>query len=107
MRREDFYIDNNIKDGGKTQIISSSVINFDVELLESETALAGGGYIEKWTKKWNSEENICNNPYVEGNFCLPRAIRLSMALKGRDKRTISDSQVINLCIPPCNPELYE
>ena len=55
LRREDFYIDNNIKEGGKTQIISRSVINFDVELLESETELAGGGFIEKWTKSWNSE----------------------------------------------------
>ena len=107
LRREDFYIDNNLKEGGKIQIISRSVINFDIELLESETALAGGGYDEKWTKNWNSEENNCNNQSIESNFCLPRAIKLTMALKGKDKEFVSDTQVINLCIPPCNPEIYE
>ena len=107
MRREDFYIDNNIKEGGKTQIISRSVINFDLEFLESETALAGGGFIEKWTKVWNSEENKCNNSSIKENFCLPRALKLNMSLKGKDKKTVSDSQVLNLCVPPCNPEIYE
>jgi len=107
MRREDFYIDNNIKEGGTTQILSRSVINFDLELLESETALAGGGFFEKWTKKWDSEENKCNNPSIKENFCLPRSIKLTIALKGKDERTVSDSQVVNLCIPPCNPEIYE
>ena len=106
LRREDFYLDNNLKEGGKTQIISRSVINFDLELLESETKLAGGGFVEKWTKKWNSEENKCNNSNIKGNFCLPRAIKLTMALKGNDKRIVSDSQVVNLCIPPCNPEIF-
>ena len=106
-RREDFYIDNNIKEGGETQIISRSVINFDIEFLESETALAVGGYVEKWTKKWDSEENKCNNPSIKENFCLPRSIKLTIALKGKDERSVSDSQVVNLCIPPCNPEFFE
>ena len=107
LRREDFYIDNNIKEGGKTQIISRSVINFDIELLESETSLAGGGVIEKWTKIWDSEENMCNNAAIKENFCLPRALKLTMALKGKDKKIVSDSQVVNLCVPPCNPEIYQ
>ena len=107
LRREDFYIDKNIKEGGVTQIISRSVINFDLEFLESETEMAGGGFFEKWTKKWNSEENKCNDTSINGIICLPRAIKLTMALKDEGKRTVSDSQVVNLCIPPCNPEIYE
>ena len=80
---------------------------FDLEFLESETALAGGGFIEKWTKVWNSEENKCNNSSIKENFCLPRALKLNMSLKGKDKKTVSDSQVLNLCVPPCNPEIYK
>ncbi len=62
---------------------------------------------EKWTKKWNSLENECNRPSLKSNFCLPRAIKLTMAIKGTDERIISDSQVTNICIPPCNPEIFE
>ncbi len=75
--------------------------------MESETELAGGGYKENWTKKWNSNENVCNKDNFEGNFCLPRAIKLTIALMGEDARIVSDSQVVNLCIPPCNPEIFE
>ena len=107
LRREDFYLDKNIKEGGKIQIISQSVEKFDVEFLESETELAGGGYKENWTKKWNSNENVCMNQNNLSNFCLPRAIKLTISLKGEDERIVSDSQVVNLCIPPCNSEIFK
>ena len=32
--KEDFYIDNNLRDGGKIQILSRIVTKFDIELLE-------------------------------------------------------------------------
>ena len=44
---------------------------------------------------------------VKGIFCLPRAVRLTMALKAKGEKTISDTQVINLCLPPCNKELFD
>ena len=106
-RREDFYIDNNLREGGKIQILSHNVTKFDLELLESETELAGGGYKENWTTQWNSNENICKNEEIEGNFCLPRAVKLTIALKGKDENIVSDSQVVNLCIPPCNSEIFK
>ncbi|MBC8260106.1 MAG: prepilin-type N-terminal cleavage/methylation domain-containing protein [SAR324 cluster bacterium] len=104
-RREDFYLDNNLREGGISYALSESVIKFELEFLESETELAGGGFREKWSAEWNSEEKVCN--IVKGNFCLPRAIKLTMALKGQDEKIVSDSQVINLCVPPCNPEIFE
>ena len=107
IRREDFYVDSDIKEGGKKQILSQEVTKFDLEFLESETALAGGGFVEKWVKEWNSDEYECGDPNVKENFCLPRAFKLTMSLKGEDEKTIFDSQVANLCIPPCNPELFE
>jgi len=74
-------------------------------LLESETALAGGGFQEKWSREWNSDEENCIG--TSEPFCLPRAVKLTMALKGEDGNTVTDSQVSNLCVPPCNPEIFE
>jgi len=107
IRREDFYIDNNLREGGKNYVLSEEVTKFELEFLESESALAGGGFREKWTKVWNSNESLCHDLKVKENFCLPRAIRLTMALKAKGEKTISDTQVINLCLPPCNKELFD
>jgi len=107
IRREDFYIDNNLREGGKHHVLSDEVTKFELEFLESETALATGGFREKWTKVWDSDESLCHDLKVKENFCLPRAIRLTMALKVKGEKTISDTQVINLCLPPCNKELFD
>jgi hypothetical protein len=107
FRREDFYIDNNLREGGESYILSEEVTKFEIEFLESETALAGGGFREKWTREWNSEEGVCHDIRINENFCLPRAIKLTMALKSQGEKSISDSQVINLCVPPCNHELFD
>ena len=106
IRREDFYIDNNLREGGKNHVLSEEVTKFELEFLESETALAEGGFREKWTKVWDSDEGLCHDLKVKENFCLPRAVRLTMALKANEEKTISDTQVINLCLPPCNKELF-
>jgi len=107
IRREDFYIDNNLREGGKHHVLSEEVTMFELEFLESETALAEGGFREKWTKVWDSDEKLCHDLKVKENFCLPRAVRLTMALKAKGEKTISDTQVINLCLPPCNKELFD
>ena len=107
IRREDFYVDNNLREGGKYHVLSEEVTKFEIEFLESETAFAEGGFREKWTKVWDSEERFCNDLKVKESFCLPRAVKLSMALKSQGEKIISDTQVINLCVPPCNKELFE
>ena len=107
IRREDFYIDTNIMEGGKYNILSENVNKFEVEFLESETALAEGGFREKWTKVWDSDERFCTDLKVKENFCLPRAIRLTISIKVNIEKIISDTQVINLCVPPCNKELFD
>ena len=107
IRREDFYIDKNLREGGKYNVLSEDVTKFELEFLESETALAGGGFREKWTTVWNSDERLCSDLKVRENFCLPRAIRLTIALKTKGESLISDTQVINLCVPPCSKELFD
>ena len=110
IRREDFYIDSNIRKGGKSFVLSESVTSFNLQLLESETALAGGGYKEKWTTEWDSDESMvggCDDPSIKENFCLPRAIKLTMSIKGHDGNILTDSQVSNFCVPPCNTEIFK
>ena len=109
VRREDFYLDNNLREGGKSYVLSEAVTKFELMFLESETALAGGGFQEKWTREWNSDEENCigTSPLYGEPFCLPRAVKLTMGLKGKDGNTVTDSQVSNLCVPPCNPEIFE
>ncbi len=107
FRREDFYIDNNLREGGKNHVLSEEVTKFELEFLESETALAEGGFREKWIKVWDSDERLCHDLKVKENFCLPRAVRLTLALRTKGEKTISDTQVINLCLPPCNKELFD
>jgi len=107
IRREDFYIDKNLREGGKYNVLSEEVTKFELEFLESETALAEGGFRENWTKVWNSDERFCSDLKIKENFCLPRAVRLTIALKAKGEKIISDTQVINLCVPPCKKELFD
>ena len=99
--------DTQVGQNAKSQRFFKVPNKFEIEFLESETALAGGGFREKWTTVWNSDERLCSDLKVKENFCLPRAIRLTIALKTKVERIISDTQVINLCVPPCNKELFD
>jgi prepilin-type N-terminal cleavage/methylation domain-containing protein len=104
-RREDFYIDNDLTEGGRIQVLSESVSDFQVEFLFREIEQAAGGSKEEWTAEFNTEEREC---FKTGEPpCLPRAIQLSMSLQGASGEIVSDSQVINLCVRPCKPELFE
>ena len=104
-RREDFYIDNDLTEGGRIQVLSESVSDFQVEFLFREIEQATGGSKEEWTAQFNTEERAC---FKTGEPpCLPRAIQLSMPLQGASGEIVSDSQVINLCVRPCKPELFE
>jgi len=106
VRREDFYLDNNLREGGKSYVLSETVTKFELLLLERETRLAGGGNQEEWTREWDSDEENCGTSRGDP-FCLPRAVKLTMALKDERGNTVTDSQVHNLCVPPCNPEIFK
>ena len=71
IRREDFYIDNNLREGGKYHVLSEEVTMFELEFLESETALAEGGFSEKWTKVWDSDERLCHDLKLKKIFVFP------------------------------------
>ena len=104
-RREDFYIDADLQEAGREQVLSESVIDFQVEFLFREIEQAAGGSKEEWIDQFNTEEREC---FESGEPpCLPRAIQLNMSLKADSGEVVRDSQVINLCVRPCKPELFE
>lgn len=104
-RREDFYIDEELGADGRVHVLSESVSEFDVDFLLREIEQAAGGAVEEWSDSFDSQEDACYKKKEPP--CLPRAIRLKMSLKGKNGQTVSDSQVINLCVRPCKPELFE
>ena len=72
--------------------------------IETETA---AGFLEESFEDYvcDTDERTCFEN--KSNRCLPDAIQLSMSLQGASGEIVSDSQVINLCVRPCKPELFE
>ena len=86
-------------------LVDINLDTFPLEFLFREIEQAAGGSKEEWTAEFNTEEREC---FKTGEPpCLPRAIQLSMSLQGASGEIVSDSQVINLCVRPCKPELFE
>ena len=106
VRREDFYLDENLEEPrpeGRSQVLSEEVTSFSVEFLSQEIRRAGGAVEENWESSWNSQEVQC---VKDKSGCLPRAIRLKMKIKDASAREVEDLQEINLCVRPCDPEIF-
>ena len=81
IRREDFYVDDDISLGGKEQILSESVVNFELEFLEQNVRVANSSELKSnWVQEWDSQENKCDSTSNGQTPCLPLAIRLKMSL---------------------------
>ena len=107
-RREDFYVDETLTEGGRDYLLTDRVVLFRVELLEQEIQLADGGTQENWVQEWDSTEGACERNGEENNsFCLPRALRLTLAVEAEDGQTLQETLAINLCVRPCKPEWFE
>ena len=91
--------------GGRIHILSKNVKEFEVDFLYREIEQASGLIKENWISNFNSSEEECNK---KGDPpCLPRSIRLKMSLESDNQIKVSSSQVINLCIRPCKPEIFQ
>ena len=111
VKREDYYLDPNLREGrqeGRQIVLSESVTGFLVEFRLREIQAASGTQStqEDWAGVWDSEEGDCTNPENKESFCLPRSIRVTLKLVGDDGRELEDRQEINLCVYPCNPEIF-
>jgi len=108
-RREDFYVNNDLTQGGREHVLSETVTTFELEFLEQEIKLSNGGFKETWVKKWDSlepqkpvqlQKNIeCrppSNKTLEKPPCLPIALRLKMALTDSAGTEFSETLELNL-----------
>lgn len=81
-RREDFYLDNDMENGGLTVVLSRGVTAFLVEFLPADAD--PNAPQETWLNRWDSSAN--NDP-----LRMPKAIRLTIARKspaGREYRQV-------------------
>ena len=96
-RREDFYVDEDISQGGIEQVLSESVLAFDLQFMEQNILQANGELREVWVEEWDSQEGDCSTtPQLGKTPCLPLALRLTMALKKQNNLIVSDILEVNL-----------
>jgi prepilin-type N-terminal cleavage/methylation domain-containing protein len=91
VRREDFYLDNDLlasRGDGIEAPLAREVVAFKVEFLpwpvEGQTST-----LEEWEGAWDSGQR-------EPGDELPRAMRLTLSLKGKNGRTLSETLDVNL-----------
>ena len=70
VRREDFYLDDDMDDGGLSVVVAENIKSFLVEFIPPRAQ--GGGTEESWRKSWDS------NTRNKGQR-MPRALRLTLA----------------------------
>ncbi|MGK5091434.1 prepilin-type N-terminal cleavage/methylation domain-containing protein [Deltaproteobacteria bacterium TL4] len=104
LRREDFFVDEDMIEGGRRHTLSEHVNGFLLEFLEQNIKTSTGETKEVWVNEWDSKDakkGLCRLPSDRKTTsgkdpCLPVAIRLTMQLKGEDGITLKESAEINL-----------
>jgi len=87
VRREDYYIDDQMQVGGVTAVLASGIEVFWVECLQP--AAAPGQTQETWVKEWNSNTQ-------PDTARLPAAIRITLGLAGKNGRHLKETLDVNL-----------
>lgn len=103
IRREDFYVDDDISEGGLEQTLSESVVDFQMEFLEQTILEADSGEIQEvWLEEWDSLESDCveedkdiSTPENPAPPCLPLAIRLTLSLQ-KEADLVTETLELNL-----------
>lgn len=96
-RREDFYIDNDMTSGGKTQILSENVVEFKLRFMSALTQKADGTMSQTWTDDWDSDEGGCGDPKnPNASACLPVVLTLTMSLQRENEEKVTDTFEVNL-----------
>ena len=88
VRREDFYLDGNMEDGGEEVVLTDGVSAFLIEFVSPNNA---GGTNEKWLPEWESASNTARDR-------MPAAVRVTLAKKNVAGGEIRESQEYNLVI---------
>ena len=101
VRREDFYVDGNLSEGGVEQTLSQSVVGFRVEFLAQMVLAADSGALQEvWVEEWDSLEENCLLPNEDlkdssQTRCLPLALRLTLSLQKEEGLVVTDTLELN------------
>jgi general secretion pathway protein J len=88
IRREDFYLDEDLREGGIEAPLADNVKAFRVELLGPRNPDASPAAPEDWRDRWNSADQ---KPDQE----LPRALRVTLTVVAKDGREIGETLAVN------------
>lgn len=87
VRREDYYLNDDMENGGVTAALAQNVEQFKVEcLLPTE---APGQTLEAWSTDWNSGKQ-------KPDARLPHAMRITLGLLGKNGRHLKEVLEVNL-----------
>jgi type II secretory pathway component PulJ len=89
-RREDFYLDDDLRNGGIEAPLLANIKTFLVEFLP-EDGKSTNEDAENWLEEWNSKDRTEDDE-------LPAAIRLTLTVLGQNGRELGETVVVNL--PP-------
>lgn len=87
IRREDFYLDDDLDNGGITAVLAENIDEFLVEFLPRTTDANVSE--ERWEKRWDANERT-------GSDRLPQAIRLTLGRKTAGGKKIREVIEFNL-----------
>lgn len=87
VRREDYYLDHDMENGGVTTVLARDIDTFKVECLLP--AQAPGQQQEVWTSVWDSRQQ-------PADVRLPRAVRITLGQTGKSGRHLKEVLEINL-----------
>jgi prepilin-type N-terminal cleavage/methylation domain-containing protein len=88
IRREDFYLDEDLREGGIEAPLADHVKAFRVEFLGPRNPDASPAVPEDWRDGWNSADQKSGEE-------LPRALRVTLTIVAKDGREIGETLAVN------------
>ena len=99
QRREDFYVDESIKEGGREQILSEAIRVFQLSFQTQKTAgaiIGSSSTQDTWRNEWTASADCFDKKKTYDHTCLPIAIRLTMGIEEENGNIVKETMEINL-----------
>jgi type II secretion system protein J len=87
VRREDYYLDDDLEEGGLTVVLVTDIESFLVEFLPPDADPNAAE--EPWQDRWDSNEQ-------QDNARMPKSIRLTLGRRLSGERVLRDTLELNL-----------
>lgn len=88
VRREDFYLDDDLTEGGVSVVVAENIVDFLVEFLPPD--YDRNAFEEPWQKRWEVDPSVSNQQR------MPVAIRLTLGRRAASGKVLREVIEINL-----------